>query len=87
MTDENGTARLLPFTRVGIRTLVEHVRDEQSGDKIGYLVTKQACLQSYPPGVWSSSVRWCFTQVAPNRTDTMRARLRNAVFPGTDLPA
>lgn len=36
MTLENGTAYVLPYSKVGIRTLVEHVRDPESGDKCGY---------------------------------------------------
>ncbi|MEZ5951906.1 MAG: phytanoyl-CoA dioxygenase family protein [Planctomycetaceae bacterium] len=36
MTIENGTAYVLPIRRSGIRTLVEHVRDPETGDKTGY---------------------------------------------------
>ena len=36
MTEENGTAYIMPFSKIGIRTLVEHVRDEASGDRVGY---------------------------------------------------
>ncbi len=31
MTIENGTASVLPYSKVGIRTLVEHVRDPETG--------------------------------------------------------
>ena len=36
MSEANGTVHLLPFSRSGIRTWVQHIRDEESGDKIGY---------------------------------------------------
>lgn len=36
MTLENGTARVLPFSQIGIRTRVEHVRDPATGDRVGY---------------------------------------------------
>mgnify|MGYP002624561776 FL=1 len=36
MTLENGTTYVMPFSTVGIRSLVEHIRDPQTGDKIGY---------------------------------------------------
>ena len=36
MSLANGTAHVMPFSQIGIRTLVEHVRDEKTGDKAGY---------------------------------------------------
>ena len=36
MSVENGTAYIMPFSTIGIRTLVEHIRDPEGGDKIGY---------------------------------------------------
>lgn len=36
VTEANGTVYLLPYSRAGTREVVPHVRDEQSGDLVGY---------------------------------------------------
>jgi ectoine hydroxylase-related dioxygenase (phytanoyl-CoA dioxygenase family) len=36
MTEANGTVYVLPFSRAGVRSRVEHVREEGSNDLVGY---------------------------------------------------
>jgi len=36
MTEENGTAYLLPYSRAGVRKRIDHSRDESTNDLIGY---------------------------------------------------
>ena len=50
MTLANGTASVLPFSTVGIRTLVEHVRDPQTGDKTGYFGKEEGVPAIVPAG-------------------------------------
>lgn len=72
MSEENGTARILPYSTVGIRTLVEHVRDPQTGDKIGYFGSETGIPAVVPAGsvvVFSSLVFHCSSA---NQTDRMR---------------
>lgn len=72
MTEENGTVSLLPYSQVGIRSLVEHIRDEESGDKVGYFGSAKGLQAVVPPGtvvVFSSLVFHCSS---PNRTNSMR---------------
>ncbi len=72
MTLENGTAFVLPYSKVGIRTLVEHVRDPDSGDKCGYFGDEPGVPAIVPAGslvVFSSLV---FHRSGFNTTDRMR---------------
>ena len=72
MTGENGTVSLLPYSEVGIRTPVEHVRDSESGDKVGYFGSAKGIEAIVPAGtlvVFSSLVFHCSS---PNRTNSMR---------------
>lgn len=72
MTLENGTAYVLPYSKVGIRTLVEHVRDPRTGDKCGYFGSEPGVPAVVPAGsivVFSSLV---FHRSGANTTDRMR---------------
>jgi ectoine hydroxylase-related dioxygenase (phytanoyl-CoA dioxygenase family) len=72
MSEENGTAYVLPFSTVGIRTLVEHIRDPKTGDKIGYFGKEPGLPAVVPAGslVVFSSVT--FHRSGPNHTDRLR---------------
>ena len=72
MTIENGTASVLPFSKVGIRTIVEHVRDPDTGDKTGYFGSEPGIPAIVPAGslVVFSSVT--FHRSGANTTDRMR---------------
>lgn len=72
MTLDNGTAWVLPYSTVGIRTMVEHVRDAETGDRIGYFGDAPGIPAVVPAGslvVFSSVV---FHRSGANTTDQMR---------------
>lgn len=72
MTLENGTAHVMPFSRIGIRTLVEHVRDPITGDKVGYFGEQPGIPAVVPAGsvvVFSSLTFHCS---GANTTDQLR---------------
>lgn len=72
MTVENGTAWLLPYSTVGIRSLVEHIRDPETGDKVGYFGKEPGIPAIVPAGslvVFSSLTFHCS---GANTTDRMR---------------
>jgi ectoine hydroxylase-related dioxygenase (phytanoyl-CoA dioxygenase family) len=72
MTIENGTAYVLPFSKCGIRSRVEHIRDPESGDKIGYFGEEPGIPAIVPAGslVVFSSIT--FHRSGTNTTDKMR---------------
>ncbi|MCA9047380.1 MAG: phytanoyl-CoA dioxygenase family protein [Planctomycetaceae bacterium] len=72
MTEENGTARVLPFSQCGIRTRVDHIRDPATGDKTGYFGKEPGVPAIVPAGslvVFSSVTFHCS---GANTTDRMR---------------
>ncbi len=92
MTKENGTVSLLPYSEVGIRSPVEHIRDEESGDKVGYFGASKGCQAIVPAGtlvVFSSLIFHCSSA---NHTDSMRRAYvtqysPEVIFdPGTKMP-
>jgi hypothetical protein len=72
MSEENGTAYVLPYSTIGIRTLVEHVRDPQSGDKIGYFGNEPGVPVIAPAGSLAVFSSLCFHRSGANQTDRMR---------------
>ena len=72
MTADNGTVSLLPYSEVGIRSQVKHIRNPESGDKVGYFGNAKGIQAIVPAGtvvVFSSLVFHCSS---PNRTSSMR---------------
>lgn len=72
MTLENGTVDVLPYSHCGIRTRVEHIRDPETGDKVGYFGDEPGVSAIVPAGslaVFSSIV---FHRSGANTTDKMR---------------
>ena len=72
MTIENGTASVMPWSTIGIRSLVEHIRDETTGDKVGYFGSERGVSAIVPAGslvVFSSLTFHCS---GPNTTDRLR---------------
>ena len=72
MTIENGTASVMPWSTIGIRSLVEHIRDETTGDKVGYFGSERGVPAIVPAGslvVFSSLTFHCS---GPNTTDRLR---------------
>jgi len=72
MTVENGTAYVLPFSTVGIRTMVEHVRLPDSGDKVGYFGAAKGIPAVVPAGSLVVFSSLTFHRSGPNTTDRMR---------------
>ena len=50
MTMDNGTVSVLPFSTFGSQDLIPHVRDPESGDKIGYSGDQQGVAAIVPAG-------------------------------------
>lgn len=72
MTIENGTAYVLPYSTVGIRSLVEHIQHPETGDKVGYFGKERGIPAVVPSGslvVFSSLTFHCS---GANTTDQMR---------------
>lgn len=36
MSEENGTVYVMPYSQIGIRSWVKHIREERSNDQVGY---------------------------------------------------
>lgn len=72
MTEENGTVYLLPFSKCGIRTLVEHVRDEETGDKVGYFGSERGVPAIVPAGSLVVFSSLSFHRSGANETTKMR---------------
>ena len=72
MTLENGTAAVMPFSTIGIRTLVEHVRDPATGDKTGYFGKEPGIPAVVPAGSLVVFSSLTFHRSGANTTDQMR---------------
>lgn len=72
MSEENGTAYVMPFSTIGIRTLVEHIRDPETGDKIGYFGDEPGLPLVVPAGSVAVFSSLSFHRSGPNRTNKMR---------------
>jgi ectoine hydroxylase-related dioxygenase (phytanoyl-CoA dioxygenase family) len=72
VTLENGTVFLLPYSQLGIKTVVKHVRDPRTNDMVGYFGSDPGIPAVVPAGsivVFSSYV---FHRSGPNLTDKLR---------------
>jgi len=72
MTLENGTAYVLPYSTVGIKSLVEHIRDPETGDKVGYFGREEGVPAIVPAGSLVVFSSLTFHRSGQNRTDKMR---------------
>ena len=72
MTVENGTVDVLPFSTVGIRSLVEHIRDPETGDKTGYFGKEPGVTAIVPAGSLAVFSSLTFHRSGANTTDKMR---------------
>lgn len=72
MTLENGTAFVLPYSSIGIKSLVEHIRDPVTGDKAGYFGREPGVPAIVPAGSVVVFSSLCFHRSGPNTTDQMR---------------
>jgi ectoine hydroxylase-related dioxygenase (phytanoyl-CoA dioxygenase family) len=72
VTLENGTVFLLPYSEVGIRSVVQHLKDPRTNDMVGYFGKNPGIPAVVPAGsivVFSSYV---FHRSGPNLTDKLR---------------
>jgi ectoine hydroxylase-related dioxygenase (phytanoyl-CoA dioxygenase family) len=72
VSEANGTVYLLPYDRAGTRDAVEHVRDEETNDMVGYTGADPGDPVDVPAGsivCFSSTV---LHRSGPNTTDRMR---------------
>ena len=72
MTLANGTAHVMPFSQIGIRTLVEHEHDVATGDKAGYFGDAPGVPAIVPAGSVMVFSSLSFHRSGPNTTDQIR---------------
>jgi ectoine hydroxylase-related dioxygenase (phytanoyl-CoA dioxygenase family) len=72
VTEENGTVYLLPYSRAGTRDVLEHVRDEETNDMVGYFGEDPGDPVLLPAGSIACFSSTVFHRSGPNTTDRMR---------------
>jgi ectoine hydroxylase-related dioxygenase (phytanoyl-CoA dioxygenase family) len=72
VTEANGTVYLLPYSRAGTRDVVEHVRDEETNDLIGYAGDDPGEPVIVPAGSVACFSSTLFHRSGPNATESMR---------------
>jgi ectoine hydroxylase-related dioxygenase (phytanoyl-CoA dioxygenase family) len=72
VTEANGTVYLLPYSRAGTRDVVEHVRDEETNDLVGYFGDDPGDPVIVPAGSIACFSTTVFHRSGPNTTDRMR---------------
>jgi len=72
MSEENGTAYILPYARGGNGQLVEHVRDEEINDLVGYFGDDPGDPVIVPAGGIAVFSALAFHRSGFNTTDKMR---------------
>ncbi len=71
-TEANGTVYLLPYQRAGTREVVEHVRDEETNDLVGYFGDDPGDPVIVPAGSIACFSSTLFHRSGPNTTDEVR---------------
>jgi ectoine hydroxylase-related dioxygenase (phytanoyl-CoA dioxygenase family) len=72
MTEANGTVYLLPYSRAGTRDVVEHVRDEDTNDMVGYFGQDPGDPVIVPAGSIACFSSTLFHRSGLNATNRMR---------------
>jgi ectoine hydroxylase-related dioxygenase (phytanoyl-CoA dioxygenase family) len=72
MSEANGTVHLLPFSRSGIRSWVQHIVEEGSNDKVGYFGSDPGITVEVPAGTIVAFTSLNFHSSGTNTTDKMR---------------
>jgi ectoine hydroxylase-related dioxygenase (phytanoyl-CoA dioxygenase family) len=70
--EANGTVYLLPFSRAGTRNVVEHVRDDETNDLVGYFGEDPGDPVTVPAGSIACFSSTLFHRSGANKTDRMR---------------
>jgi ectoine hydroxylase-related dioxygenase (phytanoyl-CoA dioxygenase family) len=72
VNEANGTVYLLPYSRAGTRDVVEHVRDEETNDLVGYFGDDPGDPVIVPAGSIACFSSTLFHRSGPNTTDSVR---------------
>ena len=72
MSEANGTVRVLPYTRSGIRSWVHHIVEEGSNDKVGYFGDDPGVSAIVPAGSIVVFTSVTFHCSGANTTDNLR---------------
>jgi ectoine hydroxylase-related dioxygenase (phytanoyl-CoA dioxygenase family) len=72
VTAANGTVYLLPYSRAGTRDVVEHVRDDETNDLVGYFGDDPGDPVIVPAGSIACCSSTLFHRSGPNTTDSVR---------------
>jgi ectoine hydroxylase-related dioxygenase (phytanoyl-CoA dioxygenase family) len=72
MTEANGTVYLLPYSRAATRDVVKHVRDQETGDLVGYFGEDAGDAVIVPAGSIACFSTTLLHRSGPNTTDRMR---------------
>ena len=72
MSEENGTIRVMPFSQVGIRSWVKHVKEEGTNDLVGYFGNEAGVRVNVPAGSIAVFTSVNFHCSGPNQTDKLR---------------
>jgi len=72
VTEANGTVYLLPYSRAGTRNVVEHVRDAETNDLVGYFGDDPGDPVIVPAGSIACFSSTLFHRSGPNTTDSVR---------------
>ncbi|HEX2411299.1 MAG TPA: phytanoyl-CoA dioxygenase family protein [Solirubrobacteraceae bacterium] len=72
VSEANGTVSLVPYERAGTRDVVEHVKDERTGDMVGYFGADPGDPVTAPAGSIACFSSTLFHRSGPNTTDRMR---------------
>jgi ectoine hydroxylase-related dioxygenase (phytanoyl-CoA dioxygenase family) len=72
VTIENGTVYLLPYSQVGIRSVVKHIHDPRSNDMVGYFGKDPGIPVIVPAGSIAVFSSYVFHRSGPNLTSKLR---------------
>ncbi|HAR65734.1 MAG TPA: phytanoyl-CoA dioxygenase [Lentisphaeria bacterium] len=72
VTIENGTVSLLPYSQLGIKTRVKHIRAPEHNDMVGYFGENPGIPVIVPAGSIAVFSSVCFHRSGPNTTDKPR---------------
>lgn len=72
MREENGAIHLLPYSRSGIRSWVQHIAEEGSNDKVGYFGNDPGRIAEVPAGSIVAFSSIVFHSSGANTTPNLR---------------
>lgn len=72
MSEENGTVYVMPYSHIGIRSWVKHIREEGSNDLVGYFGPEKGVPAIVPAGSIVAFTSVNFHSSGTNTTDSMR---------------